>query len=286
MELQDFKFSETIKVLDLKDRFPYSRKNARFLNIDEMTMVQYNSWFVNEGNFYYFKQRNFKGLMNHLLAAKIAKLYELPVVHFEPATFRGQVGLASLNFRESSKDYIYGDSDLFPFLSIFANLSFLKTFFKTSSSYHLFLKKIFDLISFQIYLGVRDLYSYNLLFEKTTDEIKLAPLYDFDFSFNVTWSLYYAYCSEFGQFILPTPYFYRLKNMKNHERDDLKAFETLLQLYPEFKASLLKILDISIEKIIEEVENFLAYPFSDDLFEHYIEQDDIKKDLIRGLKLK
>ena len=59
--------------------------------------------------------------------------------------------------------------------------------------------------------------------------------------------------------MLPTPWFYHLKKM-NH--------------------------DISIEKIIEEVENFLAYPFSDDLFEHYIEQDEIKKVLIRGLKLK
>ncbi len=66
----------------------------------------------------------------------------------------------------------------------------------------------------------------------------------------------------------------------------MKTFETLLQLYPEFKTSLLKILDFSIDQVIDEVEAFLDLSFSDDLFEHYIEQDAIKKDLIRDLKLK
>ena len=285
MDLQDFYFSETIIVLEFKDRVPYSRKNAQFLNIDEMTMVRYNSWFVKENKFYYFKQRNFKGMMNHLLGERIAKQYGLPVVHFEPASFNGNLGLASLNFRESTKDYIYGNSDLFPFLSIFANFSFLKNFFNTTSSYQSFLKKFFDLMSFHIYLSLKDLQFYNLLFEKEKDEIKLAPIYDFDFSFNVTWSPYYTYHSEFGQFILPTPSF-ECSKKKNYEYDDLKTFETLLQLYPEFKVSLLKILDISIEKIIEEVGSFLDYSFSEHLFEHYIEQDEIKKELIRGLKLK
>lgn len=75
----------------------------------------------------------------------------MSVVHFEPATFRGQVGLASLNFRESSKDYIYGNSDLFLFSSIFDNFAFLKNFFKTKASYQSFLEKFFD------YIDLKDL---------------------------------------------------------------------------------------------------------------------------------
>lgn len=74
MELQDFKFSETIKVLDLKDRVPYSRKNVQLLNLDALTMKQYNSWFSKDGKYYYFKSRNFQEFMNHLLGKRIAKI--------------------------------------------------------------------------------------------------------------------------------------------------------------------------------------------------------------------
>ncbi len=284
--LSEIKFSETIEVLNLKERFPYSSNHAKLLNIDAFTMNLYDSWFFYENNFYYFKKRKAQDLINHLLAERIAKEYELPVIHFIPAVFNGHSGLASLNFRQSSKAYIYGDNDLFPFEGILANLSFIEKFFKTPSFYQLFLKKFFDLISFHIYLGLGDICSYNLLFEKEREGIKIAPIYDFDGCFETPLSPYYRYVSDFGRFILPTPIFYKKKAIKTDERNDLKNFETLLQLYPDFRTSLLKILDVSVEKIIEEVEKFLDFSFSDDLFEHYIEQDDIKKDIIRDLKLK
>ncbi len=41
--LQEIKFSNKIEVLKLKEKFPYSRKNAKLLNIDATTMNQYVS---------------------------------------------------------------------------------------------------------------------------------------------------------------------------------------------------------------------------------------------------
>lgn len=127
---------------------------------------------------------------------------------------------------------------------------------------------LLKLVSFHIYTGLRDLINCNLLFQQEIDGFSLAPIYDFDFSFENGLIETYYYKSSICNFKLSS--------------DDLNE---LISLYPKFREYLLLMLEIDMEKILVEIETEHHLEINELYQEYYQKQDKIKKDFIRNLHL-
>lgn len=268
-----FMFTNETEILELRNKILCTEENARSINIDYKTMqeLRYQNWYLVNGQVYYGKDLMDRGILNYLLCEKIANtIYQLETAHFVPAKIGYKTGLASLNFRKSNVNYFYANQEYFPFDSPIQTLQYLSQFFSISNDegYHLLVHKILKLISFHIYTDLRDLIDCNLLFQEEENGFSLAPLYDFDFAFENGIINKYYYKSSISHFALPS--------------EDL---EKVLQFYPNFRNDLLLILEIDMEKVLEEITKENHLEISDIFKEHFLKQDKIKKDFIRSLHL-
>ncbi len=204
-----------------------------------------------------------KEILNYLLCEKIAStIYKLQTAHFIPAKIGYKTGLASLNFRKPDAKYFYASQEYFPFRSPYDTFAFLKNFFLflDLEPYHKLIDDLLRLISFHIFTGLRDLIDCNLLFQKEIDGFSLAPLYDFDFSFENGILEKYHYKSSICIFDLPS--------------EDLIK---LLEFYPNFRKYLLFMLEIDMGSFLEEIKEENDLEIGELYQNYYLKQDKIKK---------
>ncbi len=276
-------FKENTQFLKLEQQCICNDALAKLINIDSQTLYRkkYQNWYKENGKFYYVKTLNSKEILNYLLCEKIATtifnlqapeflLAKIPFYISTALTIHYKIGLASLNFRKPEKTYFYANQDYFPFCNPKEAFLFLEQFFSILNNdlYQKLVDDLLNLITFHIYTGMRDLIDCNLLFEKVKDGFLLATLYDFDFCFENGIIEKYHYKSSICEFDLPS-----------------KDLANFLEKYPEFSSILLKIENIDMSKILNEIANEKNLFINDFYKKYYLKQDEIKKDFIRSIHL-
>lgn len=113
-------------------------------------------------------------LLNVLISEAVAPSFQVKTPHFILGKVNRkigrkvekQIGLASKNFRDPNKEYIYGSTKYFPYCSLCDNFEYLKHYFIILNDYEKFIDYFLSVISYQIYINLNDIAFGNTLFEK------------------------------------------------------------------------------------------------------------------------
>ncbi len=263
-----------VQFLKLEEKLPPTLETAQKINIDFTTLWNYPHWYQSRDKLYYFRKLNdnlnLQELITYLICEKVAQFFQLPVVHFNFAKYKEQIGLASLNFRLPNQEYIYFDYELVDYQrNLQESLEYLKRYFSDENNYQKFQNEILRLIAFQIYTNLIDLKARNILLLKAEDGYALAPVYDFDFALKNKLNINeFFYDSTIASFYIPS-----------------NSFKETLENYPYLKEWLNKILTIDMKSIMYQIAQEYALDFDYKKMQYYERQDIIKKEFIRRLHL-
>lgn len=261
-------FTEDTVFLELNKKVLFTDE----INIDYNTFNRYPNWYQKNGNFYYGKLLDSKGILIHLLCSYIAnEVFNLKASKFFLAKIGNKTGLASLNFREKDSVYFYANSTYFPsFLAPHQLLVYLKKCIPLDNEeiYQNLVNDLLNLISFHIYVGLRDIIPCNVLLKKEIEGFSLANVYDFDYAFENGKLNKYNYRSCICSFSLPS-----------------KELDTLIEYFPKFKTNLLKMMDIDMSSYLEKLATEKNLYINDLYKDYFFKQDEIKKEFVRSLHL-
>lgn len=192
VKIDDIFLEDLMNTSLLPDIFEYrclTRKddilNSQFLqelsqkiNIDSLELEIYHNWFLIDNKYYYFK---YHYIFEELLMEKIFETFHVPCVRHKIVKNRGKIGIISENFRKSHceyKDYksaIPNNIDC-P-LSIVRYNEIIKSEMNIFD-YQYYLQLISKIISIDILFGQFDHHAYNIMFEISDFNFRLAPMFD------------------------------------------------------------------------------------------------------------
>ena len=171
------------------------------------------------------------------------------------------IGIASYDFRDSDKEYKYlNDYD------VNSGNGFLEMLEKTNN-YHQLYKDMLELMALDIYMGQADRSEVNVMFEEDqNNNIRLAPLYDFEFSLNSTCidkdSIYRSCLYNFGTI------------------DEVRDF---IRKYPEFRDILGSYLDINLIDVISRSYSRRGLVIPSDKWSYYIDFEKNRDEVIKKI---
>lgn len=212
---------------------------AKQININPLDLEIYHTWFKIQDKYYYFKYRY---LFEELFMEKIFDEFNVPCVKHKIVKCNGRVGIISQNFRK--KDCTYIDYvDVIP-----TNMEFPQNILKynsimkrkmTNNDFQKYLKEIAKIMAIDIIFGQFDHRYYNIMFEKSNEQLKLAPMFD---NGNI-----------FKENNRPDIYIFEscfdtLTFSENENNIDEHTIETIVN-YPELYKSLESALDIDLSEI-------------------------------------
>lgn len=263
-------FNEKTKFLELNNKVDFSLEVAKTINIDEDTFRTYSHWYLYNGEFYYYKKSyNEYEMLNHLICAKIAEFFKLLTVQFQLAKAEDSVGLASKNFRVANCDYVSAGFFSYNMDAIFALQEYERRFSIGNNLSDKMISDILKLIAFHIYTSLDDLIIENIIFKETKDSFALDYSFDYDYAFNCEKDpKEIQYGSPICGFAIPSV-----------------EFDKILLKYPFFADYLKSFLDINMDNILKKVVEEHSLSLNELYLDHYKEQDEIKKEFIRGLDL-
>ena len=229
-------------------------------------------WFKIDNEWYFYKSDGYDfHFVNELLGEFISKYFKLDTIHYNVAKLcvngqKEEYGLLSKNFCD--KEHYYKTAWDYNFMPK-ADLSILddiRIICNSDSEYLLLLKDLKKFFIRDFYVSQLDRTGNNFMLKGGKDGIRLAPLYDYENSFESC-----------------TPEIYRNQiagiNLKNNEtkyklKND-EIFQELLQLIIELNMS-------SLLQMVEDTHNIVI---SSDLKEYYMKHDNQMKKLIRTHRL-
>lgn len=154
-------------------------KLALHTGIDEDTISVYDEWFLLDDGFYYFKVEH---IIEELFLSELAHECDVRCVDFNFAFNNGSLGIISKLYRDPSKEYnSYDDFCKKHFNCIVDDLGSFKVVCDVmlgNDVSNRLMNDIYGLISFDIFTGQIDRYSYNVFFETFGNDIRLAPMCD------------------------------------------------------------------------------------------------------------
>ena len=225
-------------------------------------------WYKINGDWYFYKSDGDDfHFINELLGEIISEYFNLSTVHYNIAKLcvKGQkeeYGLLSKNFCE--KKFLYKTVWDYGFepkrdLSI---LEGIRTICNSEKEYLLLLRDMKKFFIRDFYVSQLDRTGNNFIFKETTNSIRLAPLYDYENSFESCTPERYR--NQIGEInLLNDETLYILK------KDPL--FQELLQL----------IIQINMQSLVQMTEDRHKIIIPDKLKECYIKHDDDIKNLIK-----
>lgn len=263
-------FNEKTKFLELNSKVDFSLEVAKTINIDEETFRTYSHWYLYNEEFYYYKKSyNEYEMLNHLICAKVAEFFNLLTVQFQLAKAEDSVGLASKNFRVANCDYVSAGFFSYNMDAIFALQEYESRFSKGNNLADKMISDILKLIAFHIYTSLDDLIKDNIIFKETKNSFSLDHLSDYDYAFECEKGIKeIQYGSPICGFTIPSV-----------------DFDKILLKYPFFADYLKLFLDINMDDILKSVVKEHGLSLNKLYLDHYKEQDEIKKEFIRGLHL-
>lgn len=162
------------KIIELPKNYPSIKEQIHLDKIYE--------W---NDNYYYFKSnsRSITPMMNELLGSHISKKIELDTVKFLIARRNNDIGLASLNFKDNTKEYIY-PKDLTPCLintTTIINIDNLCSMCINQKNKDIFKEHLWKFLSLDILMLQRDRHVNNVQFtiDRKTHFFDLGTAYDF-----------------------------------------------------------------------------------------------------------
>jgi hypothetical protein len=258
---------EEIFNLNIEDKCSYNELVNRVNMLAEELIFKPN-WYHKYGIYYYFKKTStVEKMLNHFLCEHIADIYSLKTPHFITSMANKELGIASKNFRSFNKTYvnIFDDFNINLVKDYKIIIDILK---KQTSNFELLMDDLIRFLAFQFYTSLNDAHSGNLLFQKKDNEIRLDTLFDFDYAFCSITKDIYTCRSDFLNIDIPSNEFYELIDEFPKLKDYIKMVDT-----------------INIDNILENIEeenNFILY---NEVKDSYKEQDEMKKNLVRTLRL-
>jgi len=190
---------------DIEDTFDFQCKNAHkyYQSLSKLisretgtpefliygpSIFYIKNWFKIDENWYYFKkQTNEVNLINELIGELISEYFGLDTIHYKIAKLNingnSEIGLVSKNFSNPLYDYKRVSDFNLPSKNDLSNLERIKAICKSENEYRLILEDLKKLFIRDFYAIQGDRTENNLLFKKTENSLRLAPLYDYESSF-------------------------------------------------------------------------------------------------------
>lgn len=231
-----------------------------------------NHWHKLNDEWHFYKSDGYDvHFINELLGEVISEYFSLDTVHYRVAKLikpdkSTEYGLVSKNFCD--KDLVYKrswDYNLAPK----RNLDVLKDLQNICKSRKEYIKLLDDMKKFFIrdfYVSQKDRTGNNFLFKETKEGIRLAPLYDYEKSFD-TLDLG-IYRNQIGEI-----------NINNYD------IQLLLKKDKKFQELLYLLMDANIRNFIDTVEERHNILVPEDDKEYYVKHERELKDKIRENKL-
>lgn len=235
------KFKFCGKLVDINNK-RYSDKNidkgilSSLVGIDEDIIDRYDSWFLIDNEFYYFK---YNYVFEELFMSELANSLGVKCVSFTGAVRGMTKGIISKLYRINNKNYyMYSEFCNEFFNQEISNLDSLIEILLGKYSFENVCKlmnDIYGMIAMDLFSGQTDRLEYNFLFECGDDSVKLAPLCDNGRCFGANM----MYRSPFGNFSL-------YGGVSNKYNDIYK----LLNDSKSFYLKLDSVLDVNIEDVL------------------------------------
>lgn len=238
----------------------------KFVNVD--------NWYKINGKWYYFKNKYTKKNINELLGEVISEYFGLDTIHYKLAKHYDknnnfiEEGILSENFCNPNYAYITCNNfkNSLTTIGTIDVLDELRKLCASEESFKLLQNKNKALVVRDFGVGQRDRYAHNFLFKEDNNSLILAPLYDYEDSFDT--ECRWKYENSLLMFNIFDSYTINL--VRNDEE-----FQRLFNL----------LIDLDINELIKEVENrhkIKLEDFRTDLYTYYI---DSVKDLVKKQKL-
>lgn len=224
-----------------------------------------NSWYKYDGKWYYFKQfYDFSGdipsemkFINELIGENLAKRLEIPVVNYEIAQKKDEIGLMSLNFVKKEQDYYFMKDLNIPVEKYEdTNLAKLKSLCKDENNYKELLTEILKMVAIDLYSSQEDRNITNIQFTRINGELHLTPLYDFADSFKESWQDEY-YSALLGLSLM----------------DEKK--------YPQLKEYLEILLKTKIKTVLEQIEDERKILIPGDIKNKYNKFEEVRQMVLK-----
>lgn len=238
-----------------------------------------NQWIKIENEWYYYKSNHDFYLANELLGEVISQYFGLDTVHYQIIRLLGDNWET---YKIMSKN-ICDPNAIFKKPSDFRNFRYyyrlevldnLHSLCKSESEHQLLLSDIKKLFIRDFYVSQDDRNEYNFMFRIDEDGIRLAPLFDYEYSFNPTTPKKYfnpcgvttlkKYCNSMGSI----------------DMDDEKTI-CRLRDDEEFQRLLYLIMGAKMKLLIQYVEDNHRIIIPSDYKEIYLNHDKEMKKIIR-----
>lgn len=213
------------------------------ININTSTLAIYNNWFLINNKYYYFK---YHYIFEELFMEKIFATFNVPCVSHTIVKCDHKVGIISENFRKSNCKYlnynevISSNIDIPSHILDYNNKVSTKM---TRTDYQKYLDLISKIIAIDILFGEFDHHYYNVMFEKSSSHLNLAPMFDNGDIFKDNDSDTYLFESCFDT----------LSFSLNSKRIDKHTIETI-KYFPELFTNLESAININLNKIYNLLE--------------------------------
>ena len=231
-----------------------------------------NHWHKIDGEWYFYKSDDSKfHFINELLGEVISNYFGLDTINYQVAKLsiigkKEEYGLISKNFCD--KKYTYKsctDYDLTPRRDL-SILEYIRNICQTEEEYQLLLDDLKKFFIRDFYTSQKDRTINNFLFKVTKEGKRLAPLYDYEYSFaSLDLEIYRNQIAEI--------------NLKDKET------KKLLRHDPKFQELLNLIINANMATLIEEVEDKHQILVPDHYKTNYKHHDSEIKRLILKHKL-
>lgn len=219
---------------------------SRILKIDKGVIECWNHWVNIDGTWYYFKDFNLyydpaKHFLNELIGEVLANLLELSTIQYNIGNVLTDDGkekyvLLSKSFREHGYKYLLPEQVFDRNCINLRNLELIRENCKTNNKYRELVSQLLKMVVLDVYMNQEDRTVNNLLFKKRSRIITLAPLYDYEESFD-------EYDDD-KPFTYKTP----ILGLNLNDINEINKFPELKELFSFF-------ITLDIEDILDNVAN-------------------------------
>lgn len=238
-----------------------------------------NQWIKIENEWYYCKVKRPFYVANELLGEVISQYFGLDTIHYQIIRLLGD----NCEMYEIMSKNICNPNAIFKKPSDFSDFLYyhklevldnLHSLCKSESEHQLLLSDIKKLFIRDFYVSQNDRNEYNFMFRIDEDGIRLAPLFDYERSFNPTAPK--EYFNPYGSTTLKKYYNF----MGSIDMDNEKTI-CRLRDDEEFQRLLYLIMDAKMELLIQCVEDNHRIIIPSDYKEIYLNHDKEMKKIIR-----